>query len=155
MVSQTTPEFIFDLKQKKLIAPYNSPERGQFSADLKDREGYWTGTYALPTGLGFNTQQVKKEDAPKSYKELLDPKWKGGKISIDDENYELLVGLEQAWGKKPGDRIFESFSGARADDRARSDSDEPSSWRSVNFRWRFLIRTRSSGLSLKAPRSIG
>ena len=37
VVSQTTPEFIFDLKQKKLIAPYNSPERGQFGADLKDR----------------------------------------------------------------------------------------------------------------------
>jgi len=99
VVSQTTPEFIFDLKQKKLIAPYHSPERGQFSADLKDRDGYWTGTYALPTGLGFNTQQVKKEDAPKSYKDLLDSKWKGGKISVDDENYELLVGLVQAWGK--------------------------------------------------------
>ena len=99
VVSQTTPEFIFELKQKKLIASYDSPERRRFSADLKDREGYWTGTYALPTGLGFNTQQVKREEAPKSYNDLLDPRWKGGKISIDDENYELLVGLEQAWGK--------------------------------------------------------
>jgi iron(III) transport system substrate-binding protein len=100
VVSQTTPEFIFDLKQKKLIAPYNSPERNFFSADLKDRDGYWTGTYALPTGLGFNTQQVKKEDVPKTYKDLLDARWKGGKISVDDENYELLVGLIEAWGKK-------------------------------------------------------
>ena len=125
VISQTTPEFIFDLKQKKLIAPYNSPERGQFSADLKDREGYWTGTYALPTGLGFNTQQVKKEDAPKSYRDLLDGKWKGGKISIDDENYELLVGLEASVGEKARRRIFESFSGASADDRARSDSTNP------------------------------
>jgi iron(III) transport system substrate-binding protein len=99
-LSQTTPEFIYDLKQKKLIAPYNSPQRSLFSADLKDRDGYWTGTYALPTGLGFNTQQVKKDDVPKSYKDLLDPKWKGGKISVDDENYELLVGLIEAWGKK-------------------------------------------------------
>ena len=99
VVSQTTPEFIHDLRQKKLIAAYPSAERARFSADLKDREGYWTGTYALPTGLGFNTQQVKKEDAPKGYKDLLDPKWRGGKISIDDENYEVLVGLEQAWGK--------------------------------------------------------
>jgi iron(III) transport system substrate-binding protein len=44
---------------------------------------------------------VKKEDVPKGYKELLDPKWKGGKISVDDENYELLIGLMQAWGKGP------------------------------------------------------
>jgi len=99
VVSQTTPEFIYELKQKKIIAPYNSPERSQFSADFKDKDAYWTGTYALPTGLGFNTQQVKKEDVPKSYKDLLDAKWKGGKISVDDENYELLVGLVQAWGK--------------------------------------------------------
>jgi iron(III) transport system substrate-binding protein len=84
-----------------LIAPYLSPERKAFSLDLTDANGYWTGTYALPTGLGYNTQQVKKDDAPKSYKELLDPKWKSNKISLDDENYELLVGLEQAWGKKP------------------------------------------------------
>jgi len=99
VVSQTTPEFIYELKQKKIIALYNSPERSQFSADFKDKDAYWTGTYALPTGLGFNTQQVKKEDVPKSYKDLLDAKWKGGKISVDDENYELLVGLVQAWGK--------------------------------------------------------
>lgn len=99
VVSQTTPEFIDELKQKKLIAAYHSPERGSFSADLKDKEGFWTGTYALPTGLGFNTQQVKKEAVPKSYKDLLDPKWKGGKISVDDENYEFLIGLSEAWGK--------------------------------------------------------
>ena len=106
MVSQTTPEFIFELKQKKLIAPYNSPERGHFSEDLKDREGYWTGTYALPTGLGFNTQQVKNEDVPKNYKDLLDPKWKGGKISVDDENYELSGRSDASVGEKARRRIF-------------------------------------------------
>jgi iron(III) transport system substrate-binding protein len=98
VVSQTTPEFIFELKQKKLIAPYESSERRHFSEDLKDKEGYWTGTYALPTGVGFNTQQVKREDAPRTYQDLLNPKWKGRKISVDDEGHELLVGLGQAWG---------------------------------------------------------
>ncbi len=99
VVSQTTPEFIFELKQKRLIAAYDSPERRYFSPDLKDKDGYWTGSYALPTGLGFNTQQVKKDEVPKTYKDLLDPKWKGGKISVDDENYEILIGLTEAWGK--------------------------------------------------------
>ncbi|MSP41707.1 MAG: extracellular solute-binding protein [Deltaproteobacteria bacterium] len=99
VVSQTAPEFIVELKVRKLIAAYNSPERRNFSADFKDKEGFWTGTYALPTGLGFNTQQVKTNDVPKSYQELLDPKWKGRKISVDDESYELLIGLIQSWGK--------------------------------------------------------
>jgi ABC-type Fe3+ transport system substrate-binding protein len=99
VVSQTSPEFILELKQKKLIAAYHSPERDHFSEDLKDKDGFWTGTYALPTGLGFNTQQVKREDVPKSYQELLDPKWKSRKVSVDDESFELLAGLIQAWGQ--------------------------------------------------------
>lgn len=99
VVSQTSPEFIHELKQKGLITAYDSPERRHFSVDLKDKEGYWTGTYALPTGLGFNTQLVKKDDVPKGYKDLLDPKWKGEKISVDDESFEFLAGLIQAWGE--------------------------------------------------------
>jgi ABC-type Fe3+ transport system substrate-binding protein len=39
------------------------------------------------------------EEIPKSYEDLLRPAWKGGRISIDTEGYELLVGLTQAWGK--------------------------------------------------------
>ncbi len=109
VVSQTTPEFIHELKQKGVIAPYNSPERRYFSNDLKDKDGYWTGTYALPTGVGFNTQQVKREDAPKSYQDLLHPKWKGKKISVDDESYEFLVGLMQAWGRGAAVEYFKKL----------------------------------------------
>ena len=55
VVSQTTPEFIFDLKRKKLIAPYNSPERGQFSADLKDRRRLLDGNLCVTNGPGLLT----------------------------------------------------------------------------------------------------
>ena len=109
VLSQTTPEFIDELKQKGVIAPYHSPERRHFSDDLKDKDGFWTGSYALPTGLGFNTQQVKREEAPKNYQELLQPKWKGKKISVDDESYEFLVGLMQAWGRGPAIEYFKKL----------------------------------------------
>src|ERR1051325_899869 len=99
-VSLTSPEFVSDLKQRNLIARYASPEREMFSDDVKDQEGYWTGYYALPTGLGYNVRQVKKDQVPKTYQELLAPMWKGKKISIDTEGYALLMGLIQAWGKE-------------------------------------------------------
>jgi iron(III) transport system substrate-binding protein len=99
VVSQTSPEFIAELKVRKLIGSYDSPERRSFSADFKDKDGYWTGTYALPTGLGFNSQLAKREEVPRNYQELLSPKWKGRKISVDDESFELLIGLMQAWGR--------------------------------------------------------
>jgi ABC-type Fe3+ transport system substrate-binding protein len=109
VLSQTTPEFIDELKKKGVIAPYHSPERRHFSDDLKDKDGYWTGSYALPTGLGFNAQQVKREEAPKNYQDLLHPKWKGKQISVDDESYEFLVGLMQAWGRGPAIEYFKKL----------------------------------------------
>ena len=100
VVSLTDPEGVLDLKQRRLIAPYKSSERDMFGEDVKDKEGYWTGYYALPTGLVFNTKAVKPQEAPKTYEELLQPKWKGNKISIDTEGNELLTGLRIAWGKQ-------------------------------------------------------
>jgi ABC-type Fe3+ transport system substrate-binding protein len=100
VVSLTDPEGVLDLKQRHLIAPYKSTERDMFGEDVRDKEGYWTGYYALPTGLVFNTKVVRSEEVPKTYEDLLLPKWKGGKISIDTEGNELLTGLRQVWAKQ-------------------------------------------------------
>jgi ABC-type Fe3+ transport system substrate-binding protein len=94
-----TAEFVLELKKKSLIAAYDSPARKYYSDDMKDKEGYWTALYALPTGLGYNTKLVKKEDVPRTYEALLQTKKKGLRISIDNEGESLLSGLIQAWGK--------------------------------------------------------
>ena len=106
VLSQTNPEYVVELRQKNLIVPYHSPERAMFSEDLKDKEGYWTSSYALPTGLGYNTKLVRRGEVPLSYDDLLDPRWKGGKISIDNEGNELLVGLIHAWGRDKALQYF-------------------------------------------------
>lgn len=95
-----TAEFVLELKQKKLIAAYDSPERKNYSEDLKDDQGYWTAIYALPIGLGYNTELIKKEEVPQNYKALLESKKKGWKISIDNEGESLLIGLMKAWGRE-------------------------------------------------------
>ena len=95
-----TAEVVFELKQKKLIAAYDSPERKNYSDDLRDDEGYWTAIYALPIGLGYNTKLVKKEEVPRSYDALLETKKRGWRISIDNEGEGLLSGLIQAWGRE-------------------------------------------------------
>lgn len=109
VVSQTNPEYVAEMKQRNLIAPYHSSERSHFSEDFKDKEGYWTSTYALPTGLGYNTKLVKKEEVPRTYNDLLDPKWKDKKISIDTEGHELLVGLVQVWGYEKTVEFFKKL----------------------------------------------
>jgi iron(III) transport system substrate-binding protein len=58
------------------------------------------GLLRQPYVLGYNTNRVKKEDVSRTYEQLLDPRWKGKKISIDDEGYGPLSGLIKAWGKE-------------------------------------------------------
>jgi len=99
-VVSTRGDSVLPLMDSKLITSYRSPESKFISPDLVDDQSYWTAYYVNPYVLGYNTNLVKKSDVPKTYKELLDPQWKGKKISIDDSAYGLLAGLERAWGKE-------------------------------------------------------
>lgn len=90
-----------DLIQRGLIGKYKSPEADMLlDAKMMDEEGHWTAIYAVPFVLGYNTKLVKAAEIPKTYEELLRPKWRGQKISIDNQGYEVLQGLSIAWGKE-------------------------------------------------------
>jgi len=93
-------EMIQVFKERGLLAAYRSPETTMIDQDLYDKEGYWYTYYVVPNALGYNTKLVKKEEVPKSYEELLHPKWKGRKISMDNEAYLLLQGLISVWGRE-------------------------------------------------------
>jgi iron(III) transport system substrate-binding protein len=108
-VLQGSGDMLAPLMQKDLVAPYLSSERSMFPDDLKDDKGYWTSVYVNAIVVGYNTQLVKKEDVPKTYDDLLDPRWKGRKISIDDDYYELLHGLINAWGKQKAVDYFKKL----------------------------------------------
>ena len=88
------------LMKKGLLAPYRSPEVKGIPREFVDNKGYWTTIYITPYVLGYNTQLVKKEDVPKTYEDLLHPRWSDKKISIDTEAFGFLAGLIKAWGKK-------------------------------------------------------
>ena len=93
-------EMIQAFKERNLMTPYKSPEARMIDPDLYDKEGYWYTYYVVPNALGYNIKLVKKEEVPKTYEDLLAPKWKGRKISMDNEAYLLLQGLTSVWGKE-------------------------------------------------------
>ena len=105
----TRGDMFLPLMQRKLLAAYRSPETKKIPADLFDKNGYWTGYYVNPYTLGYNTKWVKKEEVPKTYEELLNPKWKGQKISVDNTSYNLLAGLITAWGKDKAIAYFKKL----------------------------------------------
>ncbi len=92
---------MWQLKQRKLSTPYRSPERRAFPNGAYDPEGYWSAFEVTPLVLAYNTNQVEAAAVPKSYEELLQPKWKG-KMSLGTEDYEWFDVMLDTMGENKG-----------------------------------------------------
>lgn len=65
-------------KSEGLLAPYVPEDVAKYYPDdYKDPDGQFAAFRIFLCVVGYNTNLVKPEEAPKSYKDLLDPKWKG------------------------------------------------------------------------------
>lgn len=65
------------LQRAGLVAPHRVPNFDAFPADLKDKDGHWTAILLYVFAPGINTSTVPMDQAPKTFQDLLDPKWKG------------------------------------------------------------------------------
>jgi iron(III) transport system substrate-binding protein len=74
--SSDASHFLF-WKQQKWLAAHTPPDVKKFPAQYKDPDGYYATWRASLSCMAYNTNLVKENEAPKGYKDLLDPKWKG------------------------------------------------------------------------------
>jgi len=65
------------LKERKLLAQYTPAGVEKFPAGFKDKDGYSYGLRATVNSITYNTKLLSAAEAPKTWKDLLDPKWKG------------------------------------------------------------------------------
>jgi ABC-type Fe3+ transport system substrate-binding protein len=65
-------------KRDGLLAPYLPEEAARhFPESFRDPDGFFVTTRVWLSSLGYNTRLVKPEEAPRSFADLLDPKWMG------------------------------------------------------------------------------
>jgi iron(III) transport system substrate-binding protein len=65
-------------KKGNMLEAYVPEDVAKFyPADHKDPDGMFASFRIWVSIIAYNTNLVKKEDAPKSFADLLDPKWKG------------------------------------------------------------------------------
>src|SRR5215216_4262249 len=65
-------------KRNGWLAPYLPEDVARhFDKTYYDPDGHSITTRVLVSPIAYNTNLVKKEEAPKSFKDLLDPKWAG------------------------------------------------------------------------------
>ena len=65
-------------KRNGLLAPYVPDNLARhYPAEHRDADGEFASFRLMLSVIGYNSNLVKREDAPKSFADLLDPKWKG------------------------------------------------------------------------------
>jgi iron(III) transport system substrate-binding protein len=80
----------FLFKGRGIVEPYYSPEHAALDkAVIQTEPGsklpFWAGHWETCMVTMYNTNKIKKEDAPKTYADLLDPKFKG-KMTLPTTN---------------------------------------------------------------------
>lgn len=102
------PGEVYGITKTGLVDSYLSPSRKGIMEEFMDKEGYWTAFYHLAVALGYNTKHVKREEVPRSYEDLLDPKWKG-RMSLDQSDMHLFGTILEYWGKEKGLAYFKKL----------------------------------------------
>jgi iron(III) transport system substrate-binding protein len=64
-------------REQGLLQPFASPELADYDANAIEPGHHWVSVRESYLGIGYNTQKISAGDAPKTYADLLAPKWKG------------------------------------------------------------------------------
>lgn len=95
------------------LEAYKSPNASAINPQYNDKDGYYSGLALVPAGWIVNEDLLKEKglEAPKTWEDLADPKYKGEVImadpSISGTNYAIVSGLIQAWGEEKAWDYFE------------------------------------------------
>jgi iron(III) transport system substrate-binding protein len=71
------PNTVFLLEDANLVADYTPRAAADWPLSLRDVHGHWTAQCMFIWTAAVNTNVVKPEDIPKTYDDLLNPRWKG------------------------------------------------------------------------------
>jgi iron(III) transport system substrate-binding protein len=105
VANSTDPAHYLDWKARDWLAPYVPDDVAKyFPADQVDPDGLYATSCGWIEAIGYNSSLVKPEDAPKSYADLLDPRWQG-KIVKAHPGYSgaimtatFVLARELGWG---------------------------------------------------------
>ncbi len=93
------------LHREKLLQEVKSPHLADLIPQAILPHGEWVSTRVNIFTAAYNTKAIKKEDLPKTYQDLLNPKWKG-KLGIEAEDADWFAGVIADLGEEPGLKLF-------------------------------------------------
>jgi iron(III) transport system substrate-binding protein len=86
----------------------NSPQLDRYPKYIAGPNRAWFGSRYTFYVLGYNTRLVAPQDVPKTYDDLLHPRWKG-KMMIEAEDVDWFAALWNHWGDQKGSEYFKKL----------------------------------------------
>jgi iron(III) transport system substrate-binding protein len=93
------------LSREKVLIAANSPYLNELIPQAIPSHKEWIATRLNIFTCAYNTKLVKKEELPKTYQDLLDPKWKG-KLSVEADDSDWLAETVMKMGEEKGIALF-------------------------------------------------
>src|ERR1043166_4847305 len=78
------------LKDKKLLMKYTPAGVDRFPPAFKDKDGFHYGLRATVNVIAYNTKSLSAAEAPRTWKDLLDRKWKGKLVTANPGNSGVI-----------------------------------------------------------------
>jgi iron(III) transport system substrate-binding protein len=99
-IIQTVEFSMHILTRSSVLARHISSSDSLYPKNFKE-EGFWTTVYYNPYVAAYNTRLVAPRMMPKTYDDLLDPKWKG-KLMMEGTKADWFAGMLQIMGQERG-----------------------------------------------------
>jgi iron(III) transport system substrate-binding protein len=107
-VLETNGPELESLHRENLLQAIKSPYLADLIAPAVFPHGEWVGTRLNVFTQAYNTRQIKKQDLPKTWEDLANPKWKG-KIGIEQEDSDWLAGIFSDIGEARARKVFKDI----------------------------------------------
>jgi iron(III) transport system substrate-binding protein len=99
------------LRLEKVLQPVSNPVFKEMLPGTVPAHREWASTLLTVFVQAYNTNQVKKEDLPKTFDDLLHPKWKG-KLGIEMEDFDWFAATVTEMGEARGMKLFRDIVGS-------------------------------------------
>jgi iron(III) transport system substrate-binding protein len=107
-VAETNGPELEAMAREKLLEAVKSPYLGDLIGPAIRPHGEWVGTRLNVFVQAYNTGLIKKEELPKTWEELAQPKWKG-KLGIEQEDSDWLAGQYAELGEARAGKVFKDI----------------------------------------------
>ena len=107
-LAETNGPELESMHREKILQAVKSPYLGDLIGPAIRPHGEWVGTRLNVFVQAYNTSLVKKEDLPKTWEDLANPKWKG-KLGIEQEDADWLAGQYAEMGEGKATRVFKDI----------------------------------------------